>query len=244
MAHPRARPGAEARRILAGVARYVLIPGADGRAWYWHRVAPLLTALGHDVIPVDLPVTDPGAGYDEYVAAVLSASGDSRRDVVLVAQSLGGFIAPLVAARMTATEIVLVNAMVPEPGESIGEWWVNTDHAQARAQHYARSGRHLPARFDPVEAFFDDVPSEVTAAALDLGEQPVRFDTLFGQPWPLSAWPTVPTRFLQGCDDLFFPVEFQRRVVADRLGIPVQEMDGGHLLALSRPHELVEWITG
>lgn len=50
----------------------------------------------------------------------------------------------------------------------------------------------------------------------------------------------MPTRFLQGRDDRFFPVEFQRRVVRERLGIAPDEMDGGHLVALSRPRELAD----
>ncbi len=62
--------------------------------------------------------------------------------------------------------------------------------------------------------------------------------TPFAKPWPLQKWPDVPTRFLQGRDDRFFPLEFQRRVVRERLGIPVDEIPGGHLVALSRPHEL------
>jgi pimeloyl-ACP methyl ester carboxylesterase len=71
-----------------------------------------------------------------------------------------------------------------------------------------------------------------------MGEPAVRFDTLFSEPWPLSGWPDVPTRFLQARDDRFLPLEFQRRVVAERLGIPVAEMSGGHLVALSRPEQL------
>lgn len=62
--------------------------------------------------------------------------------------------------------------------------------------------------------------------------------TPFATPWPLERWPSVPTRVLQGRDDRFFPVEFQRRVVPERLGITPDEMPGGHLLALSRPEEL------
>jgi len=50
----------------------------------------------------------------------------------------------------------------------------------------------------------------------------------------------VPTRFLQGRDDRFFPVEFQRRVVRERLGIALDEMAGGHFVALSRPKELAD----
>jgi hypothetical protein len=39
-------------------------------------------------------------------------------------------------------------------------------------------------------------------------------------------------------DDRLFPAEFQRRVAMQRLGLVPDEMDGGHLVALSRPKEL------
>jgi len=45
-------------------------------------------------------------------------------------------------------------------------------------------------------------------------------------------------------DDRFFPLEFQRLVVSERLGIPVEEMPGGHVVALSRPGEVVERLLG
>jgi hypothetical protein len=50
----------------------------------------------------------------------------------------------------------------------------------------------------------------------------------------------VPTRFLLCRDDRFFPAEFLRRVVRDRLGITPDEMAGGHLPALAHPDDLVE----
>lgn len=50
----------------------------------------------------------------------------------------------------------------------------------------------------------------------------------------------MPTRFLLCRDDRFFPAEFMRRVVKDRLGITPDEMDSGHLPALAKPMELVE----
>jgi len=37
----------------------------------------------------------------------------------------------------------------------------------------------------------------------------------------------------------FFPAEFQRRVVFERLGIVPDEMIAGHLPALARPEERV-----
>jgi pimeloyl-ACP methyl ester carboxylesterase len=63
-------------------------------------------------------------------------------------------------------------------------------------------------------------------------------DTLFAEPWPLAAWPDVPTRFLAARDDRFFPVDWLRGVVRDRLGIDTIEIPGGHCAFLSQPRAL------
>ena len=105
---------------------------------------------------------------------------------------------------------------------------MNTGHAEARGPD---------ASDDPVETFLHDVPAgrrpRVGSTTCTRSRGPS-----FAAPWPLDAWPDVPTRFLLCRDDRFFPAEFQRRVVRERLGIVPDEMDGGHLPALSRPHEL------
>lgn len=219
------------------MAAYVLIPGAGGDAWYWHLLEPELRGRGHDVVAVDLPAYDDSAGLAEYADAVVEAIGN-HTGIVLVAQSLGGFTAPLVCERVPVDLLVMLNAMVPSPGESPGEWWDNTGHAKARAEQAARDGRDL-ADEDLMDAFFHDVPPEVVAEAWARGE-PRQSGTPFKEPWPLPEWPDVPTRFLQGRDDRFFPVEFQRRVVRERLGIATDEMAGGHLVALTRPKELAD----
>jgi len=64
--------------------------------------------------------------------------------------------------------------------------------------------------------------------------------TPFATPWPLPAWPNVPTRFLLCTNDRLFPADFQRRVVRERLGIVPDEIESGHLPALSQPAELAE----
>src|SRR5688500_9419182 len=107
------------------MSTYVLIHGAGSDSWYWHRVAPLLGELGHDVVTMDLPCSDESAGLAEYAELVLDAIGD-RTDLVVVAQSLGGFVAPIVCERRPAELLILVNAMVPRPGEA--NWWEATGH--------------------------------------------------------------------------------------------------------------------
>jgi pimeloyl-ACP methyl ester carboxylesterase len=203
---------------------YVLIHGAGSDSWYWHLVVPGLRALGHEVVAVDLPCDDDRAGWREYADAVVDATGDGD-EVIVVAQSLAGFTAPLVCDRLPVVLLVLVNAMVPRPGESAGEWWAATGHV-------------FPDPFDPEVVFVHDLPPELAAeSACHVRRQS---DTVFGQPWPLAAWPDVPTRFLLCRDDRFFSAEFQRGMVRERLGIIPDEMDGGHLPALGRPHELVQ----
>lgn len=132
--------------------------------------------------------------------------------------------------------------MTPRPGETPGEWWEDTGFEQARIAQAERDGRRPEDDPDLLDAFFHDVPDEVRAEALRRGG-PQQSDTPFALPWPLDAWPDVPTRFLQGRDDRFFPLEFQRRVVAERLGVPVEELPGGHLLALSRPVEPADLLV-
>jgi pimeloyl-ACP methyl ester carboxylesterase len=211
------------------MATYVLIHGAGSTSWYWHLVVPELEAQGHDVVAVDLPADDDAAGLEDYADVVEDAVGD-RRGVILVAQSMAGFTAPLVADRVPVDLMVLVAAMVPAPGESGADWWVNTRHDEAR--QVAGFGD------DPVELFLHDLPPDVRAEAMvQVRDQS---GTPFEKPWPLAAWPDVPTRFLLCREDRFFPAEFQRRVVRERLGIEPDEMAGGHLPALGHPHELVE----
>jgi pimeloyl-ACP methyl ester carboxylesterase len=217
---------------------FVFVPGAGGAAWYWHRVVPELRARGHEAVAVDLPGADESAGLPEYADAVTEAIG-GRQDVVLVAQSMGGFTAPVVCARIPVRLLVLVNAMIPLPGETPGAWWDNTGWEPARIAA-ARAGGY-PAEFDLATVFLHDVPAEVVAT----GEEHnfPEADIAFGQPCAIERWPDVPTRVLAGRDDRFFPLEFQRRIAGERLGTEVDSIPGGHLVALSRPAELTDQLT-
>jgi len=205
------------------MATYVLLPGAGSDSSYWYLVTPRLEALGHDVVAVDLPTEDESAGLPEYADVVVDAIG-GRRDLIVVAQSLGGFTAPIVCDQVPVDLLVLVAAMTPVPGESPSEWWDATGH--------------VDPELEVEEMFFHDVPADVKAAVFarpPLGQSQASWVS----PFPLAAWPDVPTRFLLMKDDRLFPADFQRHVVRERLGITPDEMDGGHLPALAHPDELV-----
>ena len=209
------------------MSTFVLIHGAGDVGWYWHLVEAELRRRGNDAVAPDLPCDDDAAGLPEYADAVVEAIGD-RTDLVVVAQSLGGFTAPLVCDRVPVKLLVLVAPMIPAPKEASADYWANTRYGEEVQERYE----------DDIALFYQDVPPELASEALRRSRR--QSETRLAEPSPLAAWPDVPTRVLICRDDRLFPAAFVRRVTRERLGIAPDEIDGGHTPALSRPKELAE----
>ena len=209
---------------------FAFIHGAGDVGWYWHLVEAALRHRGHDTVAPDLPVEDDTAGLGRYADVVIDAIGD-RRDVVVVAQSFGGYVAPLVADRIGASLIVLVAAMVPQAGETAEEMFRNTGWEPAQLDDDSTTA-----------VFYHDVPPELAEQAI--AHERRQSETPGSEPWPLAAWPDIPTRAIIGREDRIFPADWLRTVFGDRLGIAPDEMDSGHCPALSRPQELADLLDG
>ncbi len=219
------------------MSTFVLIPGAGGAAWYWNRVVTLLQAAGYAAIAVDLPGADETAGLTEYAGLVIDAIG-ARQDVALVAQSLGGFTAPMVSEAVRVESVTLVNAMIPLPNETPGDWWDFTGAVEARAAAATVGGY---GDFDLVTYFLHDVAP--TVAAEGESHQRPEADAVFASRCEFESWTSLPAvRAVGGADDRFFPIDFQRRVAHDRLGIDLDVLPGGHLIALAQPAPLVDYL--
>lgn len=212
------------------MATFAFIHGAADAGWYWHLVEAELRQPGHDTVAPDLPVENDSAGIAEYGDILVDAIGD-RHDVVVVAQSFGGYVAPIVADRVGAKLIVLVAAMVPSPGESADAMFPNTGWQP-----------EFVADPSPIRVFYHDVPAELAQEALRRERR--QSDTPGREPWPLTAWPEIPTRFLLCRNDRLFPADWLRQVVRERLGIVPDEIESGHCPALSRLRELAARLDG
>jgi pimeloyl-ACP methyl ester carboxylesterase len=212
------------------MATFVLIHGAGDVGWYWHLVAAELRARGHDTVAPDLPCDDDSAGLPEYADTVVDAIGD-RTDLIVVAQSSGGFVAPLVCDRVAVELLVLVAPMIPAPGEAPADYWTHTRYGDQVLERYD----------DDIALFYQDVPPDLAAEALRRGR--TQSEARMSEPSPLTAWPDVPTRVLICRDDRLFPAAFLRRVARERLGITPDEIDGGHTPALSRPNQLADRLA-
>jgi pimeloyl-ACP methyl ester carboxylesterase len=209
------------------MATFALIHGAGDVGWYWHLVEADLRERGHDTIAPDLPCDDDSAGLPEYTDTVVRAI-DGRSDVVVVAQSFGGFTAPMVCDRVAAKLMVLVAPMIPAPRESPADYWPNTKYYDEPREPYD----------DTVALFYQDVPPELAAEALTRSRR--QSEARMTEPSPLHAWPDVATRVLICRDDRLFPPAFLHRVARQRLNVRPDEIDGGHTPALSRPRELAD----
>ena len=222
------------------MATFAFIHGGGDVGWYWHLVENELRARGHETVAPDLPCDDDSATLSDYADTVVQAVY-GRRDLVVVAQSYGGFTAPLVADRLPVDALVLVTAMIPAPGERPADWWISTGYGDALQEQAERDGG-VTGNDDPFVAFYHDVPRALAEEAMsrERGES----DAAYNTPWPLDEWPAVPTRFVLCTQDRFFPEAFMRRVVAERLGVVPDEIEAGHCVALSRPRELADLLVG
>lgn len=212
------------------MATYALVHGAGDVGWYWHLVERELRSRGHRTVAPDLPIEDDGASLFDNAAVVIEAikamhDGD---ELVLVGQSYGAYIAPIAAHLAKADELVLVAPMIPQPGETADQMWKAT-RWQMPTDH---SG--------PIAVFYHDVDPGLAAEAISHERR--QSEATGREPWPLDAWPDVPTHVVLCQNDRFFPADWLRGVVRDRLGIEPDELRCGHTPALSCPRELVDLI--
>lgn len=214
-----------------------LIPGAGGQGWLWHLVEADLRARGFDAFAIDLPAADEDSGLPAYADTVVAAIGD-RTDVTLVAQSMGGFTAPLVSQRVPTRGVVFVNAMIPLPGETAGDWWDDVGSHEALVK--AAEERGYTTEFDDDVYFNHDVPADLVAY---MNEHPSpETQTIFGDACTFTSWPERVT-VIAGRDDRLFPLELQQRVARERVGREPVVVPGGHLAALSFPTEIADAIA-
>jgi hypothetical protein len=220
---------------------FVLIPGAGTDPLVYAATVEALSDLGHRALAPPLPLRDEHARPSDHADAIVRAlPGDA--ELVIVAQSLGAFTGPLVAARTSVAQLILLAPMIPKPWETAGEWWGNTRHDEAIAEVLGRHGPMSNWGRDAIaEVFLHDVDPAVARANERFQGAPG--EGMFVEPWPLDAWPAVPTRVLIPKGDRLFPVDFQRRIARERLDLEIDEMAGGHLPMLSRPRELAQRLV-
>ncbi|WP_434444186.1 alpha/beta fold hydrolase [Lentzea sp. E54] len=223
---------------------FVLVHGAWHGPWCWARVAEHLRARGHEVVCPQLPSDTAGAGQDEYLAAIEDAL-PTRSDVVLVAHSMSGLLAPLAAGNPAVTSLVLLAALVRRPGTT----WADNGlepfpepmrKVLARAT-FDESARLVLDPADATELFYHDcLPADAADAA---GRLRPDATLLYRQTCPDLPERKVPTTYVSCRDDRAADGTWNAAMARELLDAKVLEIDGGHSPFWSEPERLAALLA-
>lgn len=211
-----------------GPVTFALVHGGAHGAWCWDRVVAELARAGHRGVAADLPCDDDGAGAAEYAAVVVASLADAVGRVAVVAHSLGGLTAPLVAAARPVERLVFLAALLPVPGKSLRE-----QQAEEPEMMFPYSGGPEGLR----GRFYNTCSPEDAARAMSL----IRPQSLtpFVEKTPLQRWPHIPCSYVVCSEDRACNPAWARAAARARLGVEPRELAGtGHSPFLDRPQEL------
>ena len=223
-----------------------LVHGSYHGAWCWDFLTPELERLGHRVVTVTLPISDPTLGAADYATAV-EAALDPETEPLLVGHSMAGLVVPIVASRRPVRRLVFLAALLPSPGQSANDQRA----AEAIDGRVALRSAEFTDLGDEVwmigpntatELFFHDAPAAVARwATKRLRPQAYR---VMSETTPLAAWPHVESRSIVCRDDRAVNPAWVRTAARQRLGVDAIELGGGHSPFLTRPAELAQVLDG
>jgi len=101
---------------MAKSSGVVLVHGAWADGSSWAKVIPLLTAKGHPVTAVQIPLTSLG----DDVATVKRAIAHLSGPIILVGHSYGGAVITAAGSDPRVEALVYIAAFAPDAGESAG----------------------------------------------------------------------------------------------------------------------------
>lgn len=217
-----------------------LVHGSYHGAWCWELLRPELERLGHRVITMDLPISDPTLGAADYARTVEDAL-EPGSEPVLVGHSMAGLVIPLVAASRPIRRLIFLAAFLPSPGRSTNDQRASEPidgRVPPMTSEWIDIGENvwMVGPKTATEIFFPDAtPAVARWATQRLRPQSYR---VLSETTPLEAWPDVECRSIVCRDDRAINPAWVRGAARERLGVEAVEISGGHSPFLTRPVEL------
>jgi pimeloyl-ACP methyl ester carboxylesterase len=202
-----------------------------------------LRERGHQVVAPELPSEDTKLGLEDYADTIENALGDAG-DVVLVPQSLGGLVGPVVAARRPLKALVYLCALVPEPGLSFGEQLAASDEGVLLFEGGRMVDGDGRSYWGDRDATTSIMYGDLDAADADWAFEHLRPQAQRSQSEP-SPQPPAGLRvesIIRTKDRVVSP-DWSRRVARERLGVEPVELPTGHFPMIRHPQPLVEALA-
>jgi pimeloyl-ACP methyl ester carboxylesterase len=223
------------------MADYVLIHGTFQGGWIWRVVAPRLQAKGHRVLRPTLDGCAERAGtlrpeitsgtWGKEIAQLMFF--EDFRNVILVGTSMGATAAAHAAQETPERigRIVLIDGLLPGPGETIAQAVNRKPYDPSSLVYESKTAYDdldevslrtwAKARYTPQPRIPSDGP-------IDLHKF-----------WSLK-WKATVVR----CSQHDGPPQAHQRKNAERLGVPLGEIDAGHYAPISHPDIVANLLLG
>jgi pimeloyl-ACP methyl ester carboxylesterase len=225
---------------------FVLLAGGGMGAWLWSRLIPLLTC---PAIAVDkrCESSREKATIDEcaaYTAQLINVAG--AREVVLVAHSGAGVIAPMVRRHTDAVKhIVFISANIPVDGRAPQQGLPLpiriANYIAVKTGTKPRPARSLEKIIR--SRFCNACSEDVIRYVLDQEIRPEP-QCLVLEKVHRSGIPRVPGTYIKMLQDRTISVEGMDGMISNYGGMESVELEGDHMAMLGRPRELAEILNG
>jgi pimeloyl-ACP methyl ester carboxylesterase len=224
----------------------VLVHGAFADASSWNRVIPALQQRGLTVVAPPNPLR--GLAADSaYIASVL---GQIDGPILLVGHSYGGAVITNAATdALNVLGLVYVAAFAPDEGELLGAAEAGSKDSvlnsalvprQYRTGQVGQTATEFgvdPSKFH--DAFAADLPPDMTAV-MAATQRPIA-EAAFTDPSGAPAWKRLPCWAVVATGDLTVGTDLVRSM-AQRAGARIVELEGSHVIMISRPDAVIEVI--
>ena len=224
----------------------VLVHGAFADSSGWDSVVERLQKAGLQVRAAPNPLR----GISEDSSYIASFIDQIEGSVLLVGHSYGGAV---ITNAGTGAEnvvgLVYVAAFAPDEGERLGEATPSSKDSVLNdvlvpLQYPTGHDGETAAEFviDPAgfhDAFAADLPPERTAV-MAVTQRPVS-ELAFSEPSGTPAWKSLPSWTVLATPDLAAGSDLVRSM-AERAGATITEVDGSHVIMVSRPDVVADVI--
>jgi pimeloyl-ACP methyl ester carboxylesterase len=223
----------------------VLVHGAFADGSSWSGVIERLSTRGITTVAVANPLR--GVSADSaYLASVL---GQTPGPIILVGHSYGGaLISNAATGNENVVALVFVAAFAPDEGEVLGQVEAGSkdsvlNSALVPRQYPTADGGSATEFFiDPAkarDAFAGDV-SDQQAVLIAAVQRPVA-ELAFGEPSGPPAWKEKPCWAVVATGDKAAGTDVVRSM-AERAGATITEVEGSHVIMISRPDVVADVI--
>jgi pimeloyl-ACP methyl ester carboxylesterase len=224
----------------------VLVHGAFADASSWNGVIERLLEKGVKVTAPANPLR--GIAHDSAYTASLFEQ--TPGPVLAVGHSYGGAVITNAASQAkNVVGLVFVAAFAPEEGETLGEAEAKSkdsvlNSALVSLQYPAADGHGTAVEFaiDPAklhDAFAADLPAGQTAL-MAATQRPVA-EAAFSEPSRAAAWKRLPSWAVLATGDKAAGTDVIRSQ-AERAGATITEVEGSHVIMISKPQAVTDVI--